>query len=363
VIRVTRIVEHHFALGSPAASARGTWTERRSLLIVVEDAAGNIGLGEAAPLPGYSRDTLEAARSELGGLLGRQLPPRDEDRACGVDLRHASAALVNPSARAAVESALLDVWAREAGVPAWSLLGDHKAPSNVPVAVWLPEGTESALQVARYAHEHGTRAFKVKLDGRTGLASGLATLRALREALGTEVALRADANQSATAAQLEASALELRELALEWFEEPTAEPLPKSLGIPLALDESLAGSTGFPDLDTSSDVVALVLKLTALGGFGRALGLAGHARTHGRAAVASHLLEGAVGFMASASLAFALPQGRAHGLGGYGPFARNSSLPALAAGGEHLVRWDTPGFGLNLDQALAHAEHDHSENA
>jgi len=363
MIRVTRLVEHHFALGAPATSARGTWTERRSLLVVVEDAAGNIGLGEAAPLPGYSRDTLEQARSELGGLLGRPLPPRDEDRACGVDLRHASAALVNPSARAAVESALLDVWAREAGVPAWSLLCDHKAPSNVPIAVWLPEGLEPALQVARFAHEHGIRAFKVKLDGRNGFESGLATLRTLRDTFGPEVALRADANQSATPAQLEASAATLRELALEWLEEPTAEPLAKSFGVPVALDESLAASPGFPDLDASSDIVALVLKLTALGGFGRALGLAGHARTHGRAAVGSHLLEGAVGFMASAALAFALPQGRAHGLGGYGPFTRSATLPALAAGGEHLVRWDAPGFGLNLDQALAHAEHDHSEHA
>lgn len=353
MIRAVGLVDHRWVLPAPAASARGTWAERRALLLVLEDAAGNVGLGEAAPLPGFSTDTWEEVHHALRALLGHELPPRDEERACGVDLRHASAPATPPAARAAVEAALLDLWSRQADLPAWALLAGDAAPSNVPIAAWLPDGTAEALNAAQAAHAHGLRAFKVKLDATRGLETGIATLRALRSAFGREVALRADANQSATLAGLEPHLAALRELELEWLEEPTRERLTKSLGIPIALDESLATTSGFPELDDHPDVAALVLKPTALGGFGRALGLAEHARAHHRKCVASHALEGPVGFMATAALALALPPGPAHGLGAYGRAAEGPPLPALSEGREHLVRWEAAGFGLSLEDALA----------
>ena len=363
MIRAVRLLDHRWALTAPAASARATWTKRRALLLVLEDAAGNLGLGEAAPLPGFSSDSWEEVQRALRALLGRELPTRDEERACSMDLRHASAVAAPPAARAALEAALLDLWARQADVPAWSLLAGDHAPSNVPLAAWLPDGTEAALEAAHAAHGHGLRAFKVKLDGQRGLESGIATLRALRSAFGREVALRADANQSATLAALEPHLGALRELELEWLEEPTAERLSKSLGVPLALDESLATTTGFPELAGQADVAALVLKPTALGGFGRALGLAEHARAHHCKCVASHALEGPVGFMAAATLALALPEGPAHGLGAYGRVAEGPPPPALPAGRAHLVRWEAAGFGLSLEEALAGTQVDATEQA
>jgi o-succinylbenzoate synthase len=363
MIRAVRLLDHHWALPAPAASARATWTERRALLLVLEDAAGHLGLGEAAPLPGFSQDSWDDGHAALRTLLGRELPTRDENRPCGVDLRHASAAMAPPAARAALEAALLDLWSRQANVPAWVLLAGSATPSNLPIAAWLPDGMEAALEAARTAHAHGIRAFKVKLDGRRGLESGIATLRALRSAFGAEITLRGDANQSATLALLEPHLGALRELRLEWLEEPTAERLTKSLGVPLALDESLAATTGFPQLDQQPDVAALVLKPTALGGLGRALGLAEHARAHHRKCVASHTLEGPIGYMTAATLALALPEGPAHGLGAYGRFVDGTPPPALPVGREHLVRWEASGFGLSLEQALAGTEVDGTEQA
>ncbi len=36
------------------SNANRTWNTRTSLLLVVQDAAGEYGVGEATPLPGYS---------------------------------------------------------------------------------------------------------------------------------------------------------------------------------------------------------------------------------------------------------------------------------------------------------------------
>jgi O-succinylbenzoate synthase len=339
-------------------------------LLVLEDGDGLVGLGEAAPLPGYSFDTLAEAHADLRRLFGAPLPERDRSVPCGVALGRASAVLTSASARAALEAALLDLWSRREGVPAWALLapagaslsaGESHAKDAVAVAAWLPDGTQAALDAAHGAYARGARAFKVKLDAPRSLAEGLATLAALRRAFGAAVTLRADANQSATEAELDAEVKALRALELEWLEEPARAPLSKPLGVPIALDESLAGHPHAPALDAHPEVAALVLKPTSLGGLARCLELAAHAEAHGRAAVASHTLEGPLGYLAAATLALALPQRAAHGLGPYERVLTPLRSPALHPTRDELVRWREPGFALELDAALAGVVLDRTE--
>lgn len=62
-------------LPAGARNARAAWTERAALWLALEDEAGHVGYGEAAPLPGYSDETFEAARTALeafaAALAGR----------------------------------------------------------------------------------------------------------------------------------------------------------------------------------------------------------------------------------------------------------------------------------------------------
>jgi o-succinylbenzoate synthase len=355
VIRAARLLEHHWALTRPMASGAGSWTTRRSLLLVLEDEAGHFGLGEAAPLPGFSPDTLEKAREELRGLLRAELPPRQADRSLADDLGEASALLTSRAARAALEAALLDLWARQANVPAWQLFEHRDAPAPCSLCAWLPDGAGPAVAEARRAQARGVSSFKLKLDARSGLANGVDALEALRRTLGPGVRLRADANRSATRDALAPFVSRLRAVELEWLEEPTNEPTPPKLDIPLGLDESLQRYGYLPPLDTLSEVAVLVLKPSALGGIARCLELAAHAQDFGRVAVASHALEGPAGYMAAASLALALAPGPAHGLGPHAALrgARPAALHPLR---DELVPWETPGFGLTVDEALAGAE-------
>ena len=76
----------------------------------------------------------------------------------------------------------------------------------------------------------------------------------------------------------------------------------------LALDESLI-ELGRDELERaleSSQLAALVLKPTLLGGFARCFELATAARRHGVAPVISHTLEGPIGFAACVELARAI---------------------------------------------------------
>lgn len=353
MIFVRRLVEHRFPLATPQRSAAGTWHERDSLLLVLEDDAGHVGLGEAAPLPGFSTDTFETAHGELLALLGRALPGHDSGRHALESLRAASTSITSAAARSALEAALLDIWARQSARPAWELLraDTDGAARNVGLAAWLPDGVDVALVAAERALRRGIGAFKVKLDARRGLEDGVKALEALRRALGHGVSLRADANRSASRRELEPYVSRLRAVALEWLEEPTTEPLTEALGVPVALDESLETSSGLPDFTARPFVTTLVLKPTALGGLARCLELGRHAQAHGRAACVSHTLEGPVGFMAAAALAVALGPGRAHGLAPHAAL-RSERPPALPAARDEIHAWRAFGFGLSVDDAV-----------
>jgi len=345
VIRAARLIIARRALSEPMTSAAGHWSERQSALLVLEDGDGHVGLGEAAPLPGYSRDTLDEAVAALRALSGSADPRLPE--------------AAPASARAALDAALLDLRARQAQKPAWALLephgpsGDEAAEARLALSLWLPNDPARALSVASSARDRGVSAFKAKLE--PGSEVGIAILQALRARYGNSVALSADANRSPGRAELDRKLPALRELALAWLEEPTSEPIEETLGVPLALDESLLA--GAPDFERvrANGVVALMLKPTTLGGVGPSLHLAVAAERHGILGVASHTLEGPVGFMAAAALALSLGSGVAHGLGPHAGLA-GIRPPALDPERDELVYWRAAGFGLELEAALAGAE-------
>ena len=62
-------------LSRPAHNARAHWSERSSCIVTLQGESGVRGQGEAAPLPGFSPDSLPACEAALSALdLQRQCP-------------------------------------------------------------------------------------------------------------------------------------------------------------------------------------------------------------------------------------------------------------------------------------------------
>ena len=122
-------------------------------------------------------------------------------------------------AMAGIDMALWDARAKACGVPLVTLLGG--APAPVPAYASLrtmsPEGAaaEAAELIAL-----GFRAIKVKI-GRADLAADLATIRAVRRAIGEGAQLMVDYNQSLSVAEAIDRARVLDNEGLSWIEEPT----------------------------------------------------------------------------------------------------------------------------------------------
>ena len=133
-------------------TVRGTARARQAVRVRLHDGEGQSGLGEALPLPGYSRDDADTAQRLLAALfgVGLEVPDSTTGVACiAATLAPLEALLApSPSARFALECALLDLLARRAGQSAAAWLAEGRALQPVPVSVLLPEDVTAASAVA-----------------------------------------------------------------------------------------------------------------------------------------------------------------------------------------------------------------------
>ncbi len=354
MIRVERVLLVTRRLAEPAGNARTTFHERQSLIVMLADERGHTGLGEAAPLPGYSRDTLAQNTQALRALGHARFAPRDQDASVLHALETTLPESLPYAARHALESALLDVWSRAAGVPAFRLLGGEVCASRLELACLLPSD-ERVFTTARREYERGFRSFKLKLGVGRSLSEDVSRLERLRSELAEDATLRVDGNRSLRRDDVVALTPRLGALGLEWLEEPTPDVASEpALGLPIALDESLLESTDFSRANERG-LKYVVLKPSLLGGLARCLSLATRARTAGLVPIASHQFEGPLAFQSAATLALVLGAGRpADGLGPH--LGLGASRPAsLASEGTALVCWDEPGLATSLEAAAAGA--------
>jgi len=346
------------ALSRDACNARQGWSTRAGCLITLKSDDGAYGVGEASPLPGFSLDTLQQSQAALLALDAALLPARLEPGQSAVlELSRAAAQLPPgvPAAHAALECALLDLWARTAQKPAWSLLvGDTDAvPTARVVSALLMGEPEHALEQAKLAEARGVRTFKFKIGRPGALARELEAVERLRAELAGDVRLRLDANQSLSGTDARAWLPRFAELGLEYIEEPC--PLHElarlaDLELPLALDESLIGQVAAAAVPALSalGVSALVLKPTLLGGVSGCRAWAEAAQRMDVQVILSHAFEGPVGLSLSAALALSIgSESAAHGLDLEGARLEHLRLPFFS--GAQLEPWSEPGFGLEQD--------------
>jgi len=275
----------------PRGAARGKWTERTAVILGVRTQDHETGLGEAAPLPGMSIDSVADAVAALVDLAACvPLAIDSPAHATGIADRLAAA----PAARFAIETALLSSLAQHAGTSIaalWSPIPQGELRS----AVVVDDEDDARLAVA-----HGARCLKIKAgdpDRVLRIASAVPGVR-----------LRVDANRSWPRADVENWLSRLELLPIDYVEEPCVdahELLARHQPCRIALDESLVGlePAELARALTSPALAALILKPTLLGGFARCQELAALAHRHGVAPIVSHALEGPIGFAACVELA------------------------------------------------------------
>lgn len=302
------LYRYRLPFASPLNLKGAALHHREGLLLELKEEGGAAGWGEVSPLPGFSRESLEEATDQLRSLVSSMT---GHEVACDrtglidemggeLDLR-----AIAPSVRFGFELAVWNLCAARDRVSLAALISPHPRAS-VPLNGLLTGSPEHVFEEARRMRDAGFRAVKLKVGGR-GVDEDLKLVRALSEEIGAAVALRLDANRAWSFEEALGFAGGSDEVRYEYIEEPLADPsrlpeLVQRCGIPVALDESLAGME--PEaLEDHRYARAVVLKPTFLGGVSSTLRLAESALRLGMTPVISSAYETGIGTPALVALA------------------------------------------------------------
>ena len=204
----------------PVETASGTLARTPLVLIDLMTEEGVVGRSYVRCYAPVALPALARLVADLGPLIhGEAASPE------GIEMRlQAQFRLLGPQglvlmAMAGIDMALWDARARARNLPLVTLLGG--TPRPVPAYASLRSmSPKPAAEDAEAALAQGFTAVKVKI-GRGELASDLATIRAVRSAVGARTDIMVDYNQSLSVEEAIRRVRVLDDEGLAWIEEPT----------------------------------------------------------------------------------------------------------------------------------------------
>ena len=302
---------------------------------------GVSGHGEAAPIDRYGEDTRSAAAwlAEAAPLLG--------DDPWALDEIHDRLPAGQQAARGALDAALHDICAKQAGVPLYRLLGLRPAGPPTSWTVWLGDPDDMARRAEAVSGRF--RRLKLKLGGRDGL--DVERVRAVRSV--TEVPLQVDVNEYWSLDEANVALPQLAELGVEYCEQPLpagdagGPRLKASSPIPIYVDE---------DCHTLADVEACAerahginIKLAKSGGVREAVRMAAAARGLGLGVMLGCMVESGLGIAPGAHIASLCDHVDLDG----NLLLREDPWPGVAFVDGVQVPADAPGLGVARTPASA----------
>ena len=249
--------------------ARAQVPRLEGAVLQLRDEDGHTGLGYVHAIPAISTHGAGAVAA-LEFLAPRLVGRRADDIAAVMEEVDATLAF-QPTVKAGIDMALHDLLARRLGVAVHVLLGGRMRDS-VLLSRILPikSPDEMARLAARLAGE-GYCQLKLKLAGDT--ATDIARIAAVRAAVGPQVALTLDPNQSYHAKQLIGAFAKMERYDIALIEQPVPAAdiaglalLTRTLPVAIEADESAQSVRDVFRLVSERVVDVINLKVTNLGG-------------------------------------------------------------------------------------------------
>jgi L-alanine-DL-glutamate epimerase-like enolase superfamily enzyme len=284
----------------PFVIARGGASDHRVVKVTLRDADGVVGWGEASPnrFYGETPETALAALERLKPIVEACDPFQLES----LEAQMNAALRNNGSVKSAVSAAAHDIVGKRLGVPLWKLWGLDPAKSpRSSFTIAIAPDTKELVRRVKAAAEYPV--LKVKL----GSERDEEIIRTVREAAPDKV-LRVDANAAWSPKQALTMIELLRELGIEYVEQPVAATDLDGLAfvrerspLPIVADESCVVSADVARLAGLVD--GINIKLSKCGGLREALRMIATARAHGMLVMAGCMIETSLAITTACHLA------------------------------------------------------------
>lgn len=259
-------------VGGGFKNAYVTKTIQKSAIVRLVDSEGFEGLGNIDPSPGYSAETIEQSLEVLNNVLAPIIKGMDPFNIHELLVRMNQAQEQYYDAKAAIEMACTDLICRRLNIPVYTYLGGEQTEElrfNAWIGILPPD--EAAAEAKKW-FDKGFRSAKVKVGG--GIAADRDRIAAIREAVGSTMSLRADANAGYSVEDGIALANLLEPFNMQLLEQPVAaEDLPgmakvrRSTSIPIMADESIIDFESLISVIKHDAADIVKLKVMKQGGF------------------------------------------------------------------------------------------------
>ncbi|HJV44890.1 MAG TPA: dipeptide epimerase [Bacillota bacterium] len=301
-------------LKKPFKTALRTATHAQEVIVKIETDTGQVGFGAAPPTAVITGDTIDSISHNIKEYIAPRLLNQSIEDFEILQREIRLSSIHNSSAKAAVDMALYDLWAKHYQTPLYRLLGGRstkRLETDITVSVNSPE--EMAVDAAN-AVVQGIRILKMKV----GLDAKLDfnRIQAVRTQVGDDVLIRLDANQgwAPKEAVRVIRQLEDADLGIELVEQPVKAGdleglkfVTEHVMIPILADESMFSPQDALRILQMRAADLINIKLMKCGGIHQAIKIHAIAEAYGVECMLGCMLEGSIGITAAAHVAQALP--------------------------------------------------------
>lgn len=179
-------------LKKPFKTSLRTVTVAEEVIIKIITEEGAIGFGSAPPTAVITGDIEESIAGAIKSVIKPKLIGLNIE-----DFEHImnvlnNSMIRNSSAKAAVDIALYDLFCKQYNIPLYRLLGGYRKTIDTDITISV-NSPEEMVRDSIQAVEEGYRHLKVKVG--TNEAIDIERVKAIREAVGSDIKIRVDANQ------------------------------------------------------------------------------------------------------------------------------------------------------------------------
>lgn len=301
-------------LRTPFVTARRRVESVEEVVVTLRTDEGVVGMGAAPATKAVTGEDLDTIEMTLSHTLRPLLLHQPFALTALLQTLHGCCEN-NSSAKAAVDMALYDLAAQEAGKPLYTYLGGDYAPFKTAVTISLKSPFEMAADT-KVAVARGLDILKIKVGGADG--EDVERIRAVRNAA-PDAALLVDANQAWSVEESLAVIKAVENLNIELIEQPVAatdieglRTLTAQSPVPILADESVFTLEDARRVITTKAADLVNIKLMKCGGISKAIEIIGYCEDHGVPCMMGSMLEGPVSIAAAAHLMMAFRESFAY---------------------------------------------------
>lgn len=301
--------EVRIPLVTPFKTALRTVDSVNDIVVRITADDGQAGFGEAPPTAVITGDTKDSIRGAVEEFIAPNLVGMEIDNLDGIMKKLHGCILKNTSAKAAVDMAVYDLFAKSCKKPLYKVLGGSRSEIETDLTISVNEISEM-VEDSLKAVEQGFRILKIKV-GKEGIKD-IDRIKAIRQAVGPDIRLRIDANQgwSPKEAVRIIRTMEDMGISMELVEQPVSahdfngmKYVTSQVYTPILADESVFSMEDAIRLIQERAADLINIKLMKTGGIYQALKICGIAENYGVECMIGCMLESKIAVSAAAHLA------------------------------------------------------------